>query len=462
MVRARFFSVESRQRLVNSSKKPRLTSPPGRKRVRFVLAFVIFAVPAIPQDLPPDVLLLSRVKYHIKQELQKLKNISCLETVRRERQPPKGKMRPLDTVRLEVLFDGRKEFFASPGARKFAEENPIKFVGSGTIADGAFAGYLSDIVLNESISTHYQGEENSGGRQLARYDYRLPVLWSGNTIRIPQGSGTVGLHGSYWVDPQTYDVVRLEVNADDIPPTLPIAELMTRINYAPASLKNDLVVLLPESAELRLARFNGEISRNRTEFTHCRVFGTDSTISFDAPGAAEQTPRFGVSSVDDTLRPLPEGLQITVRLRSRITGDLAVGAQIDGLVAGNVPGKGTVVIPAGSPVRGRIRRLEHYTDPFPYFVVALEFTEVELQRIRYRFYADPVDIEPIAGLEQKLWTKGDDDNRGLLGGGQLITQHKENLFLPDLPGVAVFFFKSVRLDLPQGFRTVWKTRALKP
>ena len=84
---------------------------------------------------------------------------------------------------------------------------------------------------------------------------------------------------------------------------------------------------------------------------------------------------------------------------------MAVGALIDGVVGGNVSAKGRLVIAAGSPVRGRIRRLERYTDPFPYFVVALEFTEVEVQGIRYRFYADPVDIEPIAGVEQTLWTQ---------------------------------------------------------
>ena len=79
------------------------------------------------------------------------------------------------------------------------------------------------------------------------------------------------------------------------------------------------------------------------------------------------------------------------KLTSRISGDMAVGTLIDGVVEKNVAAKkGAVLIAAGSPVRGRIRRLEHYRDPFPHFVVALEFTEVEAQGIRYRFYADVV------------------------------------------------------------------------
>jgi hypothetical protein len=78
------------------------------KRASFALAAVILAGAAIPQDLPPGVLLLSRVKNHVREELQRLENISCIETIERERQPPKGKMRPLDTIRLEVLFNDDK------------------------------------------------------------------------------------------------------------------------------------------------------------------------------------------------------------------------------------------------------------------------------------------------------------------------------------------------------------------
>ena len=121
--------------------------------------------------------------------------------------------------------------------------------------------------------------------------------------------------------------------------------------------------------------------------------------------ACEVPDQFGVASIDDTLRPLPGGLQIVVTLSSRISGDMR---SMDAVVAKNVAAKrGGLLIAAGSPVRGRIQRLERYADPFPHFVVALEFTEVELHGIRYRFYADPIEIEPVAGVEAQCpvhWT----------------------------------------------------------
>jgi hypothetical protein len=428
-------------------------------RATFTLAAgLIFASVVLSQDLPPGVLLLLRVKNHTKEELRLLSNISCLETVQREYLPPRGKMQPLDTVRLEVLINGEKELFASPGDRNFSERQPISFAGS-----GIFGLYLKDILVTGSVSNEYKGEEKIRGRRLARYDYRLPLMWSGESIHMMEGSGNVGLHGSYWADPQTYDVVRLQMNADDFPPTLPLTEAMTSIDYARTRLADNLVVLLPESAEVRLVKFSGEISHKRIEFTHCRVFGSESSINFSATDSAEQTPRFGAASIDDTLRPLPPGLQIMVKLRSRISGDMAVGTLIDGVVGNNVAAKkGDVVIAAGSPVRGRIRRMERYTDPFPYFVVGLEFTEVEVQGIRHRFYADLVEIDPAPGVEQTLSTKDKTETSDLPYGGTVIRQAKENLFFYNLPGVATFFFRGGRLDLPRGFRTVWKTRPLTP
>jgi hypothetical protein len=434
------------------------------KHATFPLAAgLILAAVASPEDLPPGVLLLSRVKNHTKEDLQHLPNISCLETVQREYQPAKGKMRPLDTVRLEVLTNGHKELFASPGDRKFSEPHPISYVGSGMLGNGLFGPYLNDILVTGSVSNEYKGEEGIGGRRLARFDYRLPLMWSGQTIQTGEGSGKVGLHGSYWADPRTYDVLRLELNADDFPPTLPVTEATTSINYARTRLGDDLAVLLPESAEFRLVKYSGEIIHNRIEFTHCREFGAESTINFSASDSAEQTPRFGAASIDDTLRPLPGGLQIAVTLRSRISDDMAVGTLVDGVVAGNVAAKkGAVPIAAGSPVRGRIRRLERYTDPFPHFVVALEFTEVELQGIRHRFYADVIEIESVPGVEETLSSLDKTEVWNLENGGQRVKRTKETLSLPNLPGVAVFFSRGGNLDLPRGFRTVWRTRPWAP
>ena len=178
--------------------------------VRITGAVVGIALAAGAQDLPPGVLLLARVKAHMRAELARLPNCSCLETVHRDYQRAGGKMRPLDTVRLEVLYSDRHELYASPGDRAFSNHEPIDFVGSGTIGNGHFALFLSEIASQgSSMSYEYKGEEVLMGRRLAHYDYRVPLSMSGHTIHLPEGHGKVGVKGSFWADPATYDIVRI-------------------------------------------------------------------------------------------------------------------------------------------------------------------------------------------------------------------------------------------------------------
>ena len=420
-------------------------------------AGMMIASGAPSQDLPPGVVLLGAVKRHIQQELQRLPNISCLETVRRETQPAKGKWRPLDTVRLEVLTNGVKELYASPGDRTFSDRHPITYAGSGTLSDGFFGLHLKTILVTGSVSYTYKGEEEIGGSQLARWDYRLPQMWSGQEIRLQQGSGTVGLHGSFWADPKTLDVLRLDLNAEDFPPALPLAEVSWSIRLARTALAEAVSLLLPRSVEFHMAWFTGEANRSSIDFTQCRVFGAQSAINFDAPDSVPQPVRFGTASLDDTLRTLPAGLKVAVKLRSRISAQSAVGKLIDGVVAGPVSSNGQVIIQAGSRARGRIRRLEFSHDPIPHYVVAVEFTELELNGIRHRFYADLVQVGPARGVEQQLTVSSQTRD---FGGA--ATQRTEVLSTPPIPGVAIFFVKSDKLDLPPGLQTVWKTRALDP
>ena len=90
-----------------------------------ILAGMIWGETTSAQDLPPNVLLLSRVENHIRDEFQRLASITCLETVQRQVQQSRGRMHPLDTIRLEVLTNGDHELFASPGDRKFSEQPPL-------------------------------------------------------------------------------------------------------------------------------------------------------------------------------------------------------------------------------------------------------------------------------------------------------------------------------------------------
>ena len=130
-----------------------------------------------------------------------------------------------------------------------------------------------------------------------------------------------------------------------------------------------------------------------------------------------------------------------------------MGHLIEATVAGDVIRKGKVVIPSGSVVRGRIRRLER--SPVlksEDFALGLEFTEVEVNGEPQRFYADFLRTDKNrlirATLSETVLVR---TMSGVLAKSQPVT-------LSELPGVATFFIRGETFKLPGGFRTYWRTR----
>ena len=151
-------------------------------RLAILIAASAMALPA--SDLPPGILLLARVKAHTRAELKRLPNCSCLETVHREIKGVGGKLRPLDVVRLEVLYSEGKEMYAPPGDRRFVAEHPSAFAGGGMIGDGYFALYLSDLAGEGRVFLRVRGRGRRAGAEIGA----LRFSSSGNDERADHSS----------------------------------------------------------------------------------------------------------------------------------------------------------------------------------------------------------------------------------------------------------------------------------
>jgi hypothetical protein len=421
-------------------------------------ASLVLACVAAQQDLAPDVLLLARIKSHMREELSHVPNYTCLETISRFRKDPgshprsHGHLTALDTVRLEIVYTNHREWYGSPGDRTLSVDNPVAFIGGGMIGNGAFALMLNNILEGASIT--YHGEETLGGRTAVRYDFRLARLLKAYKISIPGGQGIVGQEGSLWADPQSLDLIRLESRVDEIPPYLPLEEASTNVNYARMRI-GDYNALLAQQADSHMLDAEGVESYNRLEFTHCRAYSAQSDIRFDPePQEPPQVLPSGpppIPSPDAAGQAVPALLLITVQLTSSISDKDAVGTLIEGIVSGNVLRKGKILIPNGSVVRGRIRRLERYRGGGA-FIVGLEFTEVEVRGGILPFYADLLRIDKNPRIKPTL------SERVLVRVEAGVQSKEETITLPELPGVASFFVSGITFTLPNGFRMVWRTR----
>jgi hypothetical protein len=378
------------------------------------------------------------------QNQERIPNYTCLETITRARRPsPKlvlnakggrGRFLRYDIVRVEVAEVDGKEFFAWPGARNLSETELSTFITGGMIGNGVFTLFARGISNPAIASYQFAGISEESSRHLLRYKFQIALLSSGYRLKTLQGEATVAFSGLIWADAKTLDTVRLDIQADDIPPELGLTAATTRIDYGPVHI-GSVDVLLPQSAEMTVRRDDGSDDRNTINFTHCKEYGASSVVSFEAPNVVPSAAPLPIGELE-----IPAGLSLATRLDTALDSSSASpGDLVHARVEADIKHKGVVVIPKDTIVTGHIRRFDQYLVPTRHFVIALEFYRFEFVRGPVRFFASlqkMVTPESRAGLTM--------------------------VATPELPGVATFSVKGNSVLLAPGTRMMWRTSRYSP
>jgi VWFA-related protein len=111
----------------------------------------------------------------------------------------------------------------------------------------------------------------------------------------------VAAKGSFWFDPASLDLVRLEIRGEDIPYDLHLDDAVVRVDYARTHI-GDSDALLPKRSELTLTYISGDADRNVIDFSQCREYRTDSAIDF---GKGSNLPARAVEQSLGNPEPLP-------------------------------------------------------------------------------------------------------------------------------------------------------------
>ncbi len=425
-----------------------------------LLLFLLLAPqPPDPKSpLPAHVLNLSRIRRNVEASATQVPDYACLETIERfGRKAATDPLRQIDTLQLEVGVIDNKEAYSWPGADTFEDVRPGDLVSFGAVSTGEFMQLLRAVFIGNMSVITWHGEETLNGRRALRYNWVLPLLGFRSQVNLSGISGEVSLKGAFWADAETLELLRLESQADEIPPMLPLARMTTRIDYGKMPI-HGRTVWFPQSAESHLLQTSGQETLNRIEFSHCRQYSGSSTISFDdpAPTAAAAPPK-PLERID-----LPPGVTLNLRLDTEIDSTRAnIGDLITAQLTADAVLKKQVLIPAGAIVKGRIRRLERSSELTNHYVVGLEFSVIETATHRARFYGLLKSTQNLAGLTTLLTKTGTSSTHysgtSSMQGFRLETGTTETLAFRDLPGVGTFFMTGDRFRLPRGFQMTWET-----
>jgi hypothetical protein len=400
------------------------------------------------------VIQLSQLKREVRKAVATLDNYTCVETIdREERKNARQRFQHLDTLNVEVAVVKDRELYSWPGAKEFEDRDVAEMVGAGLMSTGGFRSAIKSVFIDNVSTIKWHGEEEILGRRALRWDYVIPYNLSGWVVHVEGRSGLVSETGSFWADAETLELLGIETVAGDIPPDLLVASIKQTVDYSRMHVR-ERDPLLPQSVETSVTKLNGVESLNRIEFSHCREFSGAAELSFNKPASIEN-PASAVTEFQ-----IPAGLEISVRMAQAIDSKTAaVGDSIRAIIDMPVRSHGTDLIPKGALLLGRIRRLERQLEPHPYYLVGLEFTDIEFAGHHARFTGQMFGAAAIPGLALGLSTNS--MNRDTAGvAGHLLTTHTETEVPFKVPGVSTFFMEGRDFRIPEGLHMTWVTTKL--
>ncbi len=206
--------------------------------------------------------------------------------------------RPLDVLSLVVVYENGKESYRDIRLNNKLVSKSLEEL-SGTVSQGEFGTTLADLF---SYSTHAEfrrrGSSSVAGRPAWRFDFQVPLESSHWTIRIGSQSIRPAYKGTVWVDRETARVLRIEMQAQELPGDYPLDISEWVVEYGMVKL-GSREFLVPVKAEvLACWRGSARCSRNVTEFRNYRrftgesdIYMTESTVDFGGEaGAAPPAP----------------------------------------------------------------------------------------------------------------------------------------------------------------------------
>jgi len=335
--------------------------------------------------------LLETAKAQILAELEKLTKYTCVQTVNRSRyeffynvaskcimDAPPGKpprlLSWMDRYKLDVTISNNAEIFSWAGARQFESEDAQEIVGGGLTGTGDFGQFLVTIFSKTGPKITYLRMEQIDSRQLAAYRFEVPQAASTYEIRIGDNvaGGVVDYEGKLWLDPKTASLVRMSIEVPNPPAKTYVCRLDTAIDYQHLKI-GDSSVLLPELTTLRLWDADGTRFENRSTYSSCKTFGSESVFKPDVEATVQAAP-----VTPGKAAPLEPGLSLKIQLRSKIDGESSfAGDSIEAELAEPLVGKNKkILVPAGALVQGRLVRLEQHFLPAEYWSVGLRFQSI--------------------------------------------------------------------------------------
>jgi hypothetical protein len=234
-----------------------------------------------PESAPtrPAESLIERAREAAFQFSQKLPNFVCHEFMSRFEQRGREDKMPLDQVSAEIIYEDGQESYRNVKIDNRPTDKPLQEI-DGSWSTGEFASMLLDLF---HPTTHAQfrsgGASTISGFSAQVYDFQVQSENSHWMLHAGSQNVAPAYAGSVWVDPNTARVLRIEMQARNIPSDFPMDTVETAVDYSYVRI-GETSFLLPVHAEsLGCERGTSYCSHNIIDFRNYHEFKSEIKIT---------------------------------------------------------------------------------------------------------------------------------------------------------------------------------------
>jgi hypothetical protein len=188
----------------------------------------------------------------------------------------------IDVVSAEVLYENGKESYRNLQINGKPVKKGMEEL-SGAWSTGEFGTLLRDLFSPATAAEfHFRKDSVISGMSAALYDFKVEHENSHWRVQVPSQSVFPAYKGSVWIDKKNGRVLRIEMQARNVPSEFPLDTVETVADYEYVRIGGSQQFLLPVHSEtLSCQRGTNNCSRNSIDFRNYKKYSGEATITFD-------------------------------------------------------------------------------------------------------------------------------------------------------------------------------------
>lgn len=242
-------------------------------------------VPPPPPTSVEQAKVLEAITEYARNYTKSMPNFLCAQVTKRYvGQRGLDSWRSYDTINERLSFvDGHENYKVISHNNTYVDVSHEQL--GGTISAGEWASMMGEI-FDAASNTSFEWERwaTLRGRRMHVFSYKVPREYSKYHIKVEGMEPIiVGYHGLIYVDRDYLTIMKITMQADDLPAGFPVRAVSESLDYAEQKI-GERPFILPLAVEM-VSNDSRYDFKNDIAFRMYQKFSTEANITFDSPDA---------------------------------------------------------------------------------------------------------------------------------------------------------------------------------